>query len=96
MTAKKKTPSKKKTVAKTDDVNTETTMPNPDDLPVPCVFHPKEDITTYELATLIHYLLRGSVTFGDWKKLEEKFGSITRHLQPVQNPSPVEVQPTGE
>lgn len=78
---KKKTTKKKKTPV----ISTTPNRPDPDTLQVPCVFLPKEDITTYELAILLHYLLRNNLTFGDWKKLEKKHEGIMRHLQPIQN-----------
>ena len=83
MAKKNKTGNKKKN--KKADVKVEVpALPDPDMLVVPCLFIPKEDITTYELATLIHYLLKGNVTFGDWKTLEKSVIGITRHLQPMQ------------
>jgi len=58
---------------------------NPDSLLVPCAFIPKEDITAYEVARLLHFIINKQLTFGDWKHLEQTYDGITRHLSPMQN-----------
>lgn len=61
------------------------TAPTPDQMLIPCAFKPKADITAYELAVLLHYILKRQVTLADWQSLDTKYAGITRHLEPITN-----------
>lgn len=56
------------------------TMPDKDSVLVPCMFKPQPDITAFELAILLHYLLQRKITLGDWERLDETVPNSTRHL----------------
>jgi len=45
--------------------------------PINCIYNPQPDITAYELAQIIPYLLNKTMLKEDWDKL----GNITRHLK---------------
>lgn len=56
--------------------------------PFACIYKPKEDITAFELAKLLPYLL-SSQHFGLTREIYDAMGSEKRHLEPIgPNPPP--------
>ncbi len=46
--------------------------------PLNCVFQPQPDITAFELATLLPYIMSGGLYKSTWERLGT---SVTRHLK---------------